>query len=449
MRLNFKLRFRLMLSALLMALVSLSVLIIYLIDLGAYPLTSGILVLILIALVNLILYVSEKGFRISEQFFSAARSGEFSQKLGADTFSASLYESFNALSQHLQSDRLKHESENNFLKALIRQAPVAIFSFDDMGRISLYNLAASKLFGLSAPSRLSDLDAGYSGLHDKLRQLESGGRCLFKFQKDGIEQRLIVALTRSLLENKQQYLVTIENIDRELMDAEYLAWRNLISVLTHEVMNSVTPIVSLSVTCRDILVQENLLALPKDELHSELSDAIQAMNTIADRSEGIMNFVGSYRKLSLVPKPIPSYIDIHTFFNGHAYLQKAQCEQHGIRFKTECVPHSLRVHADKQQLDQIFLNLIKNSIEALEGGLAKEICLKAEQRANSTVLIIQDNGCGIADEALEQIFVPFFTTKRQGSGIGMALTRQIMHAHGGKISVNSRVNDFTRVELIF
>ncbi|WP_370977813.1 PAS domain-containing sensor histidine kinase [Agaribacterium sp. ZY112] len=446
---DFRIRFKLLFLLQLLIIVALVLLDVKLIYEGQYPLASTLVGLLAVAAVFYLIHYAERSFRIADQFFSAALSGDFTQQLGGNSFSHSLQHSFNELSKKFKDERLKHEAENSFLRALVRQAPVAILSFDELGRFSLYNLAAAKLFGLASPNNVSELDVNYPGLSEKLVQLNAGSRTVLKVHKEGVEQSLMMSATYALLDNKQQCLVTIENIGRELMDAEYIAWRNLISVLTHEVMNSVTPIVSLATTCRDILLQDDLLQLPSDELKSELDDATKAMKTIAGRSQGIMSFVQGYRKLSLIPKPELKPIELYLLFDEQARLHKSVCEQHAIALSWNCTPSSLTVHADKQQLEQVLLNLLKNAVEALEGCVDKQLDLIAEQRVGAVVISVQDNGNGITDEVLEQIFVPFFTTKRQGSGIGMALTRQIMHAHGGQVSVQSKEKKGTKVELIF
>ena len=417
--------------------------------LDKYPfLIAFLLVLSIFLVIQYIVYI-EKIPRTIKNLFHAANNHDFSHVV-SDSYMGGYFEKeWNALIENIRHSRVKDRSENTFLRALIRQAPVSIMAFDDIGRLSLYNPSAEKLLGLASPNTILDFDELYPHFGNRLKNLDSGSRSIFKANKNGVEQSWMISSAKAILEGKAQTLITIENIGRELIEAEYTAWRNLIGVLTHEVMNSITPIVSLANTGKEILQQDNLLVLPKDVLQDEIDDLSEVVSIIAHRGEGMMSFVQGYRKLSLVSHPNCSLFSVKKLLDEQVLLHQSLCKVNNIQVKSFCQPSSLKIHADQQQLEQVLINIMKNAIDALRGQQVKNITLHADQRQSEVVIAIEDTGCGIANDVLNQIFVPFFTTKKQGTGIGMALTRQIMHAHGGQIRVQSQSGSGTRVELIF
>jgi signal transduction histidine kinase len=248
-----------------------------------------------------------------------------------------------------------------------------------------------------------------------------------------VELRVAVAEIR--LADGIERLYSIENLSGELTARESSAWRNLIRVLTHEIMNTLTPVSSLAETTATMLDDPRATA-----------DVRNAIETIARRSQGLMTFVSRYRELLAVPKPVPAPLLVADVM--HSVVKLTQPELTGVRVKVEVEPASLQVHADRQLLDQVVLNLVKNALDALAGRGSRWLTLSAYADFGRTIIKVADNGPGIADDAIDQIFVPFFTTKRDGSGIGLSLSRQIMSAHGGEIVVDSDAGG-TTVSLIF
>lgn len=444
-----KLQFRLRFTSQLILLVTLLTLEWHIISLGSYAVSSIVLAIIIILCFTNLIYFVEGHIRLVERFFESANNGDFSQQAAHSRFSVQLRDNFNQLNTKLSENNHARTSENNYLLALIRQAPVAILAYDKLGRISLYNAAARKLFSCSSPTSLDDLEVQHPNLLTSLSDIQSGGRKLLRLKNNGIEHNLMFSSSKALLNNKDQTLLTVESIGRELMDAEHTAWKNLISVLTHEVMNSVTPITSLSTTCNDIIRKQDLLSLDRASLEQELNDISVAIDTIENRGKGIMSFVESYRKLAKLPEPHKESLSLLALLNEQCTLHQSSCAQQGIELLVDVQPNTLTIDADKQQLEQVLINLFLNAIEALEKSEDKRISIRARLNSGKTIIEFKDTGCGIASEELEKVFVPFFTTKRHGSGIGMALTRQIIHAHGGQVSIWSEQHNGFRVELIF
>lgn len=217
--------------------------------------------------------------------------------------------------------------------------------------------------------------------------------------------------------------------DSMVEEAEAAAWQKLISVLTHEIMNSIAPIISLSETLAE-------REMDKEEESEEYKIMKQAMEAIHRRSVGLLSFVENYRKLTRLPQPVMQPIALKSLLKSLQQLTSS----YGIAFSFNVYPEQLILNADKGMVEQLLLNLLKNAKEACEGIENPAISVIAEKVGNSIKISVSDNGQGIVPEARDKIFIPFYSTKAKGSGIGLSLCKQIVLRHGGKISLNSDNN---------
>ena len=255
-----------------------------------------------------------------------------------------------------------------------------------------------------------------------------------------------------LLRDEQYLLVSLQNIQSELEDKEMEAWQNLVRVLTHEIMNSITPISSMTATLLDILgssgkdTNTNEKSLRADEIE----DMTEALETIHQRSRGLMNFVNSYRDMTLIPEPKFSVLSLSEFFMRVETLMKSRLSDSGIRFQRIVEPETLELTADPNLLEQVMINLVLNAIHAVNGRKDPRIGISASLSPENTIIItVEDNGVGITEEALGKIFIPFFTTNKEGSGIGLSLSRQILRKHNATISARSELGKGTVFTLRF
>jgi signal transduction histidine kinase len=244
-------------------------------------------------------------------------------------------------------------------------------------------------------------------------------------------------------------LVSLQNIKSELEEKEMEAWQTLIRILTHEIMNSITPISSLASTTNSILSEElddGAFTLTKEAR----DDVISAVRTIEKRSHGLMNFVENYRKLTRIPKPDLKVIPVADLFERIASLMKDQIEQSSIDCRISIVPPALKLKADPVLIEQVLINLCKNAVEAVSerSDAVIEMAARSDNHGK-TVIQIADNGQGIEAEVLDKIFIPFFTTKPEGSGIGLSLSKQIMRLHGGTLKASSESGVRTQFTLRF
>lgn len=243
-------------------------------------------------------------------------------------------------------------------------------------------------------------------------------------------------LTRSMNEALNAFRSRLYN--SVVAEAETEAWQKLIRVLTHEIMNSIAPIISLSETVTERAAQNGMN-------ERDYAIMLQAMQTIHRRSKGLLDFVENYRKLTRIPTPMMQIFPISTLFNDMQKLVPAD----GIHVVYSIRPSELRLYADRSMIEQVLINLLKNAVEACCDSERPEIQVEAFRQDGMPVITVSDNGSGIVPEALDKVFVPFFTTKPGGSGIGLSVCRQILNRHGGNITVVSEMEKGTTFTMQF
>ncbi|UCH20347.1 MAG: hypothetical protein JSU83_17590 [Deltaproteobacteria bacterium] len=261
---------------------------------------------------------------------------------------------------------------------------------------------------------------------------------MVKLQQGDDLLQLSIYATGFILRKQQLMLVAMQNIQNELEEKEMKSWQNLIRVLTHEIMNSITPIASLSSTAYGLLKNNQECEAP-ESMNEIIGDVRDAVNTIEKRSKGLLDFIENYRKLTRIPKPDFRIVQVKDLFERVGNLMKDQLEHQAIDFTIQVDPESLEITADWALIEQVLINMCKNSVEAVQGIRNPKIALTAgTDGLGNPVIKVIDNGKGISEEVAEKIFIPFFTTKPQGSGIGLSLSRQIMRLHKGTLSVTSK-----------
>lgn len=385
------------------------------------------------------------------RFFDAVRHADFSQRFELKSLGTGFEELgaiFTDILQRIQNVRSNQEAELRHIKAIIEHVPVPLLSIAPDGKVTLWNNSVRRLFGANAVTHIDDMAQFNEDFPKKLQGILAGERTLVNITIDDMEHKLIISATQITTAIQQETLLSMQDIQSELALAQLQAWQDLVSVLTHEIMNSITPVASLAKTAVDLVedVQEKTQQLPaitdeaREELAEELDDVLGAVKTVARRSDGLMQFVTSYRRLTRLPTPNKKIISIATLFSHVTTLAKHNWQKGNIELTTSIVPHALDIHVDVDMIEQILLNLLLNAEQALAQSLKPRISLHAFLNVRGHVVLeVTDNGKGIEEENMAQIFVPFFTTKKDGSGVGLALTRQVMLAHNGKVT--GRNND--------
>ena len=373
------------------------------------------------------------------RFLDAARYADYSQRFSLDDLGSGfgeLGQTFSDILDRIFERRDEQEIEVRRLRALVDHIPVPLMTLQSDGTLVLQNNAARRLFGSAHVTRLADLRQFGSGFHDAVAEAVPGNRELVAFSVEGVDYHLTLATTENVVGGEKQRLISLQDIQSELDTTQTEAWQDLVRVLTHEIMNSITPVTSLAGTAAD--VTRDLLEQVDAEapIREDLEDLHDAVGTVARRSDSLVQFVESYRQITRLAPPEKRRIAVSELFNSVKMLVAAEwqdCEQY---LEISVSPPGLDVYADRDLLEPVLLNILRNAWQATADVDTPRVVLngRLNRRGNVTIEII-DNGPGIPNDIARKIFVPFFTTKEKGSGVGLALARQVMTSHGGFIRV--------------
>ena len=328
------------------------------------------------------------------------------------------------------------EAEYQFYDTLLNRIDSALLVISQTNEIEWINKATLDEFGKPQPRRLSDLAAISPDLNDTLEKMQPGETKIIKIKKENYTRQLAASAVFFNSRGKELKLVSLKNIQSVLEESESDAWKKLIRVLTHEMMNSITPIISLAETFSEQSLEQD----------GNYKLMYKAMQTIHRRSKGLVEFVDNYRKLTRIPTPVPDTFSAAAMMNDISDLLRAD----GILFSCIIHPEDISLFADRTQIEQVLINLIKNAQEACCNVQYPDIKVYIHKNEyQKPIIAVSDNGCGMLPDVLDKIFVPFFTTKTGGSGIGLSICRQIMISHGGNIVVESNLDKGTIFNLYF
>jgi two-component system, NtrC family, nitrogen regulation sensor histidine kinase NtrY len=390
-----------------------------------------------------LIHLTEKTNRDLSRFLLSIRYDDTSQTFTGEGLGSSFNElnkAFNQVIHKLQDARSEMEVHARYLNTILQHVGIGLLAYSTDGAVILINNAAKKLLRVSGLNDINGIKQTYPELVDSLLMLKHGDRKLVKFSSEGETGYLSIFARTFLLREEKYTLVSLQNIQAELEEKEMEAWQNLIKVLTHEIMNSITPISSMTATLRDMLgTGDNNDGASGNSLDREtIAEMADALKTIHQRSQGLMNFVNAYRNMTLIPKPKFRLLSISDFFMRVEKLLNHRLTDHSISYEWTVEPATLELSADPDLMEQVLINLLLNAIHAVTGRKNPRIRLSASLTPEGkTIFAVEDNGIGIVPEALEKIFIPFFTTKKQGSGIGLSLSRQILRLHNATISAKS------------
>ncbi len=403
-------------------------------------------IIIIFQLVEIFRFISQTNRKLT-RFLESIKYSDFisgfanDNKLG--TSFRNLNTAFNEVLEAFRKARSEKEEHWQYLNSVVQQVRTGILSFDVEGNVQLVNANARKFMGVISIKNINELISINPKLYHAINSVAPGKGELYKGNN---EMYLTVQATELRIRGIDVKLVTMQNIQPELQQQELEAWQNLTRVLRHEIMNSITPISSLTSTLREILDKE----MEKKGNHFELQeegaeDLREGLSTIENRSKGLIKFIDAYREYTSLPKPVIVSVLLKDLIEKVAQLLKTELKKTNIDFQFVCGSEYLTIQADAEMIEQVLINLLKNAIEALTETEKPKLRLIGKYEENVVKIEVIDNGSGIIKEAIDNIFVPFYTTKRTGSGIGLSLSRQIMQMHNGSINVESEPD----VETIF
>lgn len=324
-----------------------------------------------------------------------------------------LSHSLNHINELLARAKTESRKQEKFYYSLLEEVPNGVLAWNAENKIMFVNSIALRLLGFEQLTLLRQLEQQYPTFKNYITQGKTDGSFLLQSIH---KKQLSLSLNRMKLDSEIITLLAIKDISNELSEKENESWSKLTRVLTHEIMNTIAPIVSLSQT---------LL------LHQSTDGKVaRGLQVIREQSERLMEFTESYRHLSYMPDPVKKYFSLTALVHNLSMLLQSDFKEAHIRFTLSSTPSDIRIAGDERQLSQVFLNLLKNSMQSLEGKENGQITITLK-KTDKLHIRITDNGRGISAELQEKIFVPFFTTKAEGMGIGLSLCRQIIKKHGG------------------
>ncbi|MTI30342.1 sensor histidine kinase [Xanthovirga aplysinae] len=394
---------------------------------------------LIIAEVWELFYFVERVNRKLTSFFEAFRYSDFSASFTADNSMGpsfkQLNQALNDVMEALRKARADTEEHYQYLQTVVKHVNVGLLSYDMDGKIELINGHVLNYLNLRELHTVHEIESVDSNLYAIIFNLQTGNTATYRLND---HVNLYLQATTVRLKSRFFKLVSMQNIYSELQQKETESWQKLTSVLRHEIMNSITPISSLTATLSDIL-QEDLEQKDEGYLMDEetMGDLNEGLQTIENRSRGLVSFINAYKDYTTLPAPEFSEIKLSSLLDRVGSLMYVQMEAHGVEFFREAKTDK-SVSIDQEQIEMVLINLVKNAFEAVKGKDRARISLSTVQEDGEHLLIkVQDNGPGIIPEAQEKIFMPFYTTKKTGSGIGLSLSRQIMQQHHGNLTVTS------------
>ena len=337
--------------------------------------------------------------------------------------------------KHYRSNLQQKESQLQYFQALANHIDMAVLVYAPDGQMEWINEAAKRLIHMEHPRTVDDLTEFHPNLPEKLRTLKAGDLSVWQIKEEEETVQLALSGMEFIIQGRKLLIAGMKNIHSALDSRETEAWQKLIRVLTHEIMNSITPIISLT----ELLTKYADSLEGDEETKTEMKQMLQ---TIGRRGNGLVRFMNSYREVSHLPHPLLKLYNAGELLKG--VVQLMQNDTNDLHLSLPNIP--LRLIADKEQIEQVLINLIRNARE----NEATQITLSAGiTPGNHLFLRVTDNGTGIDPEVQERIFIPFFTTKPTGSGIGLTISRQIMHQHHGSITVQSKAREGSTFTLLF
>ncbi len=317
--------------------------------------------------------------------------------------------------------------KQNFLNILLNRVGTGILVIDEQNKIRLHNKAFESLLGIETYSS-ENLKIQSKKILNDYSRLNPGEQNIINIRINNITRRVLITLSEIRENNTTHKIYTFHDIDREMTDYELQSWNGLIKVLSHEIMNTLTPISTTVDTLKDCLTIEGINKNENQIKENDIQDAVKGINLLENRVSGLQEFIKRFRQFLDIPVPELKTINIYELLNdiSGSYQKK-------LGFDIKNIEKTLSIPADKSLIELVLINIIKNSIEAN----ATYIIFNSRIENKQLVLDIKDNGEGFTPSTIKKAFLPFYSTKEGGSGIGLSLARQIMFAHDGNIKIES------------
>lgn len=391
----------------------------------------------------LISHVNQTNRKIA-YFFDAIKNEDFTLRFPEKLSIKSLEElnqSLNMLNSMIQDIHIKKQAQEQYYQEILKQADIGIFTINSRGHILFANPTVQNLLNYRPLNHIKQLIQVDQELYNLFKDLQPFDSTIYQLGNERGKRDLSLKCTPITIEEEKLLLVVVHDIHKELDQKETDSWVKLIRVLTHEIMNTITPITSISESILRYYKKGNALLTPSDFAEDQIKNTVKGLEVIKDQGSDLMSFVESYRTFLSVPEPDKELIPANKLLERVKLLLIEQTDPKNLKIEISVTPQNLELYVDQKQISQVLLNLGKNAKQSLigqENGTIKLI--SGINDMNKKFIQVYDNGAGIPPELINEIFVPFFTTKNTGTGIGLSLSKQIMRLHGGNIHVISEEN---------
>lgn len=355
--------------------------------------------------------------------------------------------SFNEINNLFKLISKEKETHFLYLKNILEIIDTGILSYEiDSGVVLWMNESLKHILEIPYLKTIHSLEKRNDALYHEILALLPGQKLVTTYTKDTSSLKVLLSATKFENENKQYKLIAFQNINEALDEGESKAWQKLLSVMTHEIMNSVAPISSLAETLKNRITE---LEINPESIKEKLTDIEIGISTIKKRSEGLLKFTQTYRNLSKINVANITRVFVLELFDHVQQLMQPTLDINKIEFEIILKDPLLFINVDSALMEQVLINLVLNAIDAIKDIEKPKISLSAEVVNSQIKINIIDNGFGIDPLIIDKIFIPFFSTKKTGSGIGLSLCKQIMMLHKGSITLKSLQNDGTIITLLF
>ena len=398
------------------------------------------IIVLTISAVNIITYLNSVNRKI-RYFFDSVRNDDSNLSFPVverNLTVREIYRSMNNVNRQIQDLKIENRNQEQYFKTLIGHLAIGIITFDRKGFVVHSNTSARNLIGAEVLTHLSQIERIDRILYQAISNLKPSERRLVPLRTERGEIQLSLKAAGFSSRDDELMIVSVQDIKNELDEKELESWMKLIRILMHEIMNSITPITSLSESLTGIYTLEGEPVTPDRITTDTISTTLKGLNVIKDQGKGLLAFVESYRQLTRIPEPQKHSFRVSQLFERLGVLFNSMMKSDNISLEFSIADPFLEISADQNLISQVLINLLKNAFEANDGAVNGKIIISASlNRDARPEICVTDNGPGIPPENIDKIFVPFFTTRENGSGIGLSVSRQIMRMHGGSLKVRS------------
>jgi nitrogen fixation/metabolism regulation signal transduction histidine kinase len=359
----------------------------------------------------------------------------------------------NEIGDIVRDVRIDKENQLRYTQYIVQHVGIGLLAFDQEGKVEIVNQAAKDILNLQVLNSIEALDKVKLGLTNIVKKMNINEQKVITLNSGKEIQHLAIKLSIFKIAQNEIKLISFQDIKNELDEKEMDSWQKLIRVLTHEIINSITPVTSLTGTIAGFFKTDSTLVTANNISDNTIQQTVTGLELIEERGKSLLDFVSKFRSLTKLPTPKFEEISLNNLVNGIVVLKKDEFSKEEISFTLSINPKDTNIHCDKGLIEHVLINLINNATDAVSCNVQpKNKIIEIKSWINDDqhpAISIKDNGNGIPEHLIEEIFIPFFTTKEQGSGIGLSLARQIMRLHGGSISVLSVPNTETTFTLVF